>query len=552
MPDRIVIIGGVACGPKAAARARRRNPDAEIVIIEQGEHISYAGCGIPYYVGGSVGELAHLWTTQFELERDVSYFKAIKDIDVRVHTKALSIDRGAKRVRVRNMQTGDETDVPYDRLVLATGATPVRPPIEGIDGDRVFSLHVPQDGARIRELVEAGEVDDAVIIGGGSIGLEAAESFFAHGVDITIVEREDQLLPKLLDPDMAAFVKRELEGNDLNVLTAETVTRIESGGNVITDKREIDADIVLVAVGVAPNVALAQEAGLNIGTTGAIAVNEYLETSDPSIYAGGDCVESTNRITGQKFHAPLGSTANKHGRVIGDNLTGGREAFPGVVGTAVLKSMGVNIARTGLTVSEAKAAGYEAIATLTPSLDRAHYYPGGKPFMLRLVADAQTERLLGAQAVGAGEVVKRIDVLAAVLTWQGTLKDISDLDLAYAPPFATAVDPVANASNQTRNQLAGLAKAIDADAVKRMLGAQDELVLLDVREPNELARSGFEEDGVMHVPLTALRGHDFDIPKDREIITICQSGLRGYEACLTMQSRGFTKVRFLQGGLKAW
>lgn len=552
MSNRIVVVGGVACGPKAAARARRRNAGVEIIIVERGEYISYAGCGLPYFVGGTVGELEDLWRTQFNLTRDVDYFKSVKDIDVWLHTEATEIDRNCKCIHLRNMETGKETTLDYDRLVLATGACPVRPPIEGLDLDRVFSLHVPGDAARIRQLIEADEVDRAVIIGGGRTGLEAAEAFFAHAVDVTIVEREAQILPGFLDDDMAAHVQRDLCSSDLEVITSEVVTRIENGLKVVTDKRTIEADLVLVAAGVAPNVDLARAAGLTIGTTGAIAVNEYLQTSDADIYAGGDCVESSHRVSGGTVYAPLGSTANKHGRVIGNNLTGEREVFPGIVGTGILKSLGCNIAKTGLMLAEARDAGFDAISSLTPSFDKAHYYPGGKPFLVKLVADSNTEKLLGAQLVGPGDVAKRVDVLATALTWGATLKDLADLDLAYAPPYSTAVDPIAHAANHTRNQLAGMAVAVTADELRERIASNADVLLLDVRQPSEVERGGMSELPLRCVPLPELRRHSLDIATDREIIVICQSGLRGYEACRVLLGMGYTKTSYLQGGVKAW
>jgi NADPH-dependent 2,4-dienoyl-CoA reductase/sulfur reductase-like enzyme/rhodanese-related sulfurtransferase len=557
MTDRIVIVGGVACGPKAAARARRCDPNVEIVIVERGPHISYAGCGLPYYLGGSVKGVEHLWTTQFGVERDPDYFRDIKAIDVMLRTEALAVDREARAIRLRNVETGEESLLEYGRLVLATGSQAARPPIEGMNLDRVFNLQVPDDAVRMLALIEADEIDEAVIIGGGSIALEAVESLFAHGIDVTLVEREDHLLPKLLDGDLAAFVEQEIKGNDIDVLTGETVTRVErasngSGCNVVTQTREINADMVLVAVGVAPNVELARCAGLTIGPTGAIAVNEFLQTSDPSIYAGGDCVENIHRVSGKAVYAPLGSTANKHGRVIGNNLTGEQEAFPGIVGTAILKSMGLNIARTGLTLAETKALGMNAVATLTPSLDIAHYYPGGKPFFVQLVTDETTEKLLGAQIVGRGDVAKRIDVLATTLFWGGSLKDVSDLDLAYAPPYSTAVDPVAHASNQTRNQIAGMAEAMQAAELDRMLASDRDFVLLDVRQPTEVARGRIDDRRAKHVPLTKLRQGGLGFSADEEIVTVCQSGLRGYEACRILQGLDFSNVKFLQGGIKAW
>jgi len=557
MTDRLVIIGGVACGPKAAARARRRNPNVEIVIIERGGHVSYAGCGLPYYVGGTIGELEHLWGTQFGLARDVSYFDLVKGIDVRLHTEAIGIDRENKRVQLRNVETDERSELEYGQLVLATGGTPLRPPIEGLDLERVFSLHVPEDAARMRELIEADEVEQAVIVGGGSIGLEAAESLFAHAVDINVVEQKAHLLPALLDADMAALVADELRKNEVEIFTSENVVRIEGDANgtvqkVVTDKREIETDMVLVAAGVRPNVDLARQAGLQIGETGGIAVDENLRTSDRVFFAGGDCVECHDRITGEKICVPLGSTANKHGRVIGDNLAGGEERFPGIIGTAILKSLGLNIARTGLTFTKAKELGFDAIATQTPSLDRAHYYPGGKFIFVSLVADRNTQKLLGAQIVGAGVVSKRIDVVATALTFGATLKDISDLDLSYAPPFSTAVDSVAHAANHTRNQIDGVAKAIDSEELERMLASGAEFIVLDVRQPNEVALNKIDDPHVQCVPLTELRKHKFDISPDMEIVVLCQSGMRGYEGYRTLESMGFSRAKFLQGGIKAW
>jgi len=557
MSDRIVVIGGVACGPKAAARARRRNPDVEIVIIDRGPHVSYAGCGLPYYVGGAVGEIEDLWRTPFGMPRDGVYFESVKDVEVRVLTEAARIDREAKCVHLRHVETGEETALEYGQLVLATGGAPMRPPIEGLDLGRVFSLHVPQDAARMRELIEADEVDKAVIIGGGSIGLEAVESLFAHAVDTAVVELKGHVLPALLDADMAEIVAAELRNNEIELFATEGVARIEDDGNgnagkVVTDQREIETDLVLVAAGVAPGVDLAREAGLEIGGSGGIVVDEGMRTSDPSIFAGGDCVECTHRITGEKVCVPLGSTANKHGRVIGDNLTGGDETFPGVVGTAILKSLGLNIARTGLTLEEAKQRGFDAIATLTPSIDHAHYYPGGKLIFVKLVAERATGKLLGAQIVGTGDVDKRIDVLATGLTYGCTLKDVSDLDLAYAPPFSTAVDPVAHAANHTRNQLGGLAAGIGCDELTQMLASDAEFVLLDVRQPKEVEGDPVADRRVKCVPLPELRRHSLDVPPGTEIVVLCQTGLRGYEGCCTLVSMGFTNARHLEGGAKAW
>jgi len=443
----------------------------------------------------------------------------------------------------------------YGQLVLATGSEPIHPSIEGIDLERVFHLHVPSEAEKMRALIEADEVDHAVIIGAGSIGLEAAESLFAHAVDVTIIEKEAQVLSYLLDPDLAAFVADELKTHEMEIVTSEEALRIEGTDDghiskVVTSGREIETDLVLIAVGVKPNVKLASKAGLEIGATGAISVNEHFQTSDPAIFAGGDCVENRHRVTGKKIYIPLGSTANKHGRVIGNNLTGEKESFPGVVGTAILKSMNLTIARTGLTLEQAKEAGFDPVSTLTPVFDKAHFYPGGKSLTLKLIADRKSGKLLGAQGVGAGEIARRIDMAAAALTWGGTLKELSDLDLAYAPPYATAVDAIAHAANHTRNRIDGIAQSIGPEELDDKLAAGEDFVFLDVRQPAELQKRKIDLPQIQHIPLTELREHPLDFPPETEIVLFCQSGLRSYEAYCILQSRGFENAIYLDGGLR--
>jgi NADPH-dependent 2,4-dienoyl-CoA reductase/sulfur reductase-like enzyme/rhodanese-related sulfurtransferase len=555
--DRIVVIGGVACGPKAAARARRLSPETEISIVDRGPYISFAGCGLPYYVGGTVKQLEELWTTKFAIPRDSKYFKDVKNIDVRTLTEAISINRDEKTVKLRNLANGEESDLEYGQLVLATGASPASPPIVGLGLERVFHLHSPSEAAAIRELIEADEIDHAVVIGAGSIGIESVESFFAHAVDVTVIERMEQIMPGLLDPDMATCLTWEMRKNDIEILTSEKVIRLESTedgkvSKVITDKREIETDMVLLAAGVRPNVALAKDAGLEIGETGAIAVNECMQTSDKSIFAGGDCVECNHRLTGNKIYAPLGSTANKHGRIIGSNLAGESEQFPGVLGTSILKSLGINIAKTGLTAAECARDNIDYIETLTPSEDCAHYYPGGKRFLIKLIADRSSQKLLGAQLLGPGDVSKRIDVIASMMTFGATLKDISDLDLSYSPPFSTAVDALAQAANHTRNRIKGTAQAVTGEYLKEKTETSEDFVILDVRQPEEFKKSRIENDRVLNIALTELRAAVKDTFQDKEIIIICKTGLRSYEACRTLRESGLLNVKYLEGGLIMW
>jgi rhodanese-related sulfurtransferase len=310
--------------------------------------------------------------------------------------------------------------------------------------------------------------------------------------------------------------------------------------------------MVVVAAGVKPNLELAASAGLAIGQTGAIAVNEHLQTSDPDIYAGGDCVECTSLVTRKKMYAPLGSTANRHGRIIGDNITGGNTVFPGIVGTSVMKTMGMNISSTGLTERQARSMGYEISTCIVPWTDRAHYYPGGKPVLVKMIADARNGRLLGGQVVGPGDVTKRIDILATALTSRSTLEDIANLDLGYAPPYSTAIDSLAHAANVLLNKRDGLAKSISAPELRERMQRENDFVLLDVRELNETEKSGLKDKRVCEIPLSRLRTAKEEIPPNKELICFCQMGSRSYEACRTLEGMGFHDVKFLEGGLKFW
>ena len=426
-----------------------------------------------------------------------------------------------------------------------------------LDLDRVFVVHVPPDAKRLRELIEEGEIDKAVFIGGGRIALEVTESFNAQAVDSVIVEMEGSILPTSLDPEVAASVASVLRKQGVEILLSEKVVRIEANDEgeackVVTEAREIETDAVIVATGVHPNVELAVAAGLEIGETGAIAVNERLQTSDPDIYAGGDCVECTSLVTGKKMYAPLGSTANRHGRVIGDNVTGGDATFPGIVGTAVMKTMGVNVSNTGITERQARSLGYDVITCIVPWMDRAHYYPGGKGIMVKMVADSQSGRLLGGQVVGPGDVTKRIDVLATALTSGATIEDVANLDLGYAPPYSTAIDSVAHAANVLKNKRDGLAKSITPMDLRERMDRDEDFVLLDVREMGEVEKSKLEDKRVCTIPLSRLRSSSGEIPTDREVVCFCQLGMRSYEACRTLEGLGFEDVKYLEGGLRLW
>lgn len=554
---KIVIIGGVACGCKAASRARRKDPTADITIIEKGANISYAGCGLPYFIAGAVPEIDHLMSTSYGCLRDSNFFESVKAVKVRVNTEALSIDRKRKTVKVVDCDTNNEDEISYDKLVIATGALPVVPPFEGINLKQVWTLRRPEDARALRETIEAGNADRVTIVGGGRIGLEVADAFGAQAVETTVVELADQVMPGVVDRDIGDYIANVLRGEKVNLKLGEKVLKFEGDDNgkvcrVITDKSVIETDAVLVSVGVRPNVQLAKDAGLEIGPTGAIAVNEHMRTSDPDIYAGGDCVESTNLVSGKKSWVPLGSTANRHGRVIGDNVTGGNSVFPGIVGTSIMKTLGISVGRTGLTEEEAKKLGFDTVVSVSPGPDRSHFFPGGKGILVKLVVDRKSRKVLGVQVAGPGDVVRRIDVVATLLTFGGKLEDLAELDLAYAPPFSAAMDNLHHAANIIRNKLDGLMDGIHPSQVREKMLAGDDFAIVDVRLRGEFEKAKIEDARVVNIPLDEIRKRENDIPKGKNIFVLCQLGARAYEGARTIMGLGADKVKVIEGGLNFW
>jgi NADPH-dependent 2,4-dienoyl-CoA reductase/sulfur reductase-like enzyme/rhodanese-related sulfurtransferase len=556
MPNRIIVIGGVACGPKAAARVRRLDPTADITLIERGELLSYAGCGMPYYIQGEIHSVDELMSTPAGAVRDAAFFKNVKAIRCLGRTLAERIDREQKLVHVVSLDSGEQSALPYDKLVLATGADAVLPPIPGADLKNVFRLNHPHDAEGIRTAITEG-CQHAVIVGAGLIGLEVAEALVTRGLSVGIVEMLPTVVPTFLDADMAAHLQKHLVTKGVTVHTGTKVASLEGDdagrvAAVVTSTGRIDADLVLIAIGVRPNVKLARDAGLEIGVTGAISVNAQMQTSDPDIYAGGDCVENIHRLTGQPCYVPLGSTANKHGRVIGDNITGGNTTFPGVLGTVIFKAFDVNVGRVGLSEKDCTKQNIPVLVALTPGPDRAHYYPTAKPMVLKVVSHTETGKLLGVQAVGAGDVAKRIDIVATALSYGAQTQDLAELDLAYAPPFSSAVDLLAHAANVIDNKAKGVAVAINPVDLKAKLDAGEDFVLLDVRSPKEVAAIPFTDARVLNIPLGMLRARLAELPRDKEIVTFCKISVRGYEAQRILNGEGFDKVCFLDGGLMAW
>ncbi len=551
-PLRVVIIGGVAAGPKAASKIIRLRPDAEVTVVDKGEFLSYAGCGLPYYVSGVVKEQKELMSTPVGVVRDPVFFQKVKNFRAMNHTEALEIDRERKRVRIRSTQGGDHSWLDYDKLVLATGAEPVVPPIPGIQSENIFRLHGMHDAEGIRAVLAQGKARDVTIVGGGLIGVETAEALAEHGCRLTIVEMMPQIL-RMLDPEMAHLVERHLESHAVRVMTGTKVMAFEGDERVqrvVTDQGAFPADMVIMAIGVRPNARLAASAGLAIGRTGGIKVDDRMSTADPNIFAAGDCVEMTHLLTGEPTYVPLGSTANKQGRVAAVNICGGNVTFPGVMGSTVCKVFDYCMACTGLTETAARNQGYAVVTVLAPAPDKAHFMPGAKTLFLKLIVDADTRRLLGAQATGPGDGARRIDVAAMAITAGMTVDQLANADLCYAPPYSPAMDNIITAANVARNKLDGHMTGVTAEEVKRMQDDGQDMVLLDVRSPDEYEEVHLPDS--TPIPLGALRSRLKELPKNRMIVTFCKISLRGYEAALILKNAGFKDVRVMDGGLAMW
>jgi len=555
MALKVLIIGGVAAGPKTAARLRRLDPDAEITVVERQDLLSYAGCGMPYYIEDIIKEYKELLGG--ETIRNAEFFRDQKGFTVYDQTEALQVDRNAKKVTVRDLRTGKTRDLPYDKLVLATGASPFIPRMEGTELKGVHRLYNLHHAEAIKTAVNLG-CSKVAVVGGGLIGMETCGAFVARGCKTTILEMMPTLVPNLLDEEMAQLIENYLKTKGVEIVKGSPVAKIldDGKGNAVgvetADGRVVDADMVILAIGVRPNTELAVEAGLEIGPTRAIAVNEYLQTSDLDIYAGGDCVECTHILTGEKVFAPLGSTANKHGRVIADNIHGMEMKFPGVGGTAVFKVLDYNCGTTGLTEKKAKSLGYDTVTNITPRYDFSSYIPGSKYTIIKLIADRKTCKLLGCQVVGEGDGVKRIDVAATAIKFGSNVKGIADLDLGYAPAYSTAIDAIQHSANVIRNKIQGIAFGVSPVELKAKLDSDEDFILLDIRRREEYEANGFKDKRVMNMPVDEIKTRHKELPKDKEIITYCVIGVRAYIAQRMLTGLGYEKAKYLDGCITSW
>lgn len=556
MAKRVLIIGAVALGPKVACRLRRLDPEAEITVIDRDSLISYGGCGIPYYVGGDVADIEGLQSTQSHTIRDAKFFGSVKGVEIRTQTEAVEILRREKQVRVRNLVDNSEELLDYDKLVFATGATPVRPPFPGADLPKVLTVSNLHQAEDIKNRLAKGQVGKAVVIGAGAIGIEMAEALTdLWGIETTLIEMAPSILPQACGGNIATVVQRHMEENNVEVMVSETVKEIvekEDGSvSVVTGSKNIDCDLVILSAGVRPNTKIASEAGLAVGQFGGLLVDRRMRTNDPHIYAGGDCVEIRNLVSGNNQLMPLGSLANRQGRVIANNIHGDSSHFKGTVGTFCIKVFEYGVAKAGLTFAQAKAAGYDPEFSIISQADRAHFYPTSQVMYMVLIADKKSRRVLGVEAASKmGDAVKaRVDAVASLLEGGATVADICNLEAGYAPPFASAMDIVNNAGNVLENVLDGTNVTTHPVSFLREFEEGD-ITILDIRDAVQ-AEAYQAKYGARwkHIPQGELRQRCDEVDGSKPFFVVCDTGTRSYEAQLVLRAAGINNNRNVQGGL---
>lgn len=538
---KIVIVGGVAGGATAAARIRRLDEQAEIIVFERSGFVSYANCGLPYYIGEVITHKNHL-----TLQTPESFFSRFQ-VTMKVHHEVTAIHPAKNTVSVKNLETGEEFEEGYDKLLLSPGAKPTKPSISGADIDSLFTLRTVEDTLRIKEYIDQNHPKSAVLAGGGFIGLELAENLRELGMEVTIVQRPRQLMNPF-DPDMAAFIHNEMRRHGVKLALGHTVEGFEQDGTgvriLLKGEDPLRADLVVLAIGVTPDTGLAREAGLKLGIKGSILVNDRMETSIPNIYAVGDAVQVRHSVTGQDALISLAGPANRQGRIAADNLCGGDSRYPGSLGSSVIKVFDMTAAVTGINETNAKKAGLDVDKVILSPMNHAGYYPGGKLMTMKVVFEKETFRLLGAQIVGYDGVDKRIDVLATAIHAGMKAPDLKDLDLAYAPPYSSAKDPVNMAGFMTENIAENLLKQFHLEDLKE-LSAREDVTLLDVRTKKEYEHE--HADGFINIPVDDLRERLHELKADQPVYVMCQSGLRSYIAVRILAGNGYDAWNFSGG-----
>ncbi len=542
---KIIVIGGVAGGASAAAKARRTDETADITMFERGQFVSFANCGLPYYVGDTISDRDDLL-----LQTPESFWKRFR-VKVKVGHEVLRIDRRDHSVEVKDLSTGSIFSEPYDKLILAPGAGAIVPPLPGIHSQNVFTVKTVPDSDAIKAFLASHPVRKALVIGGGFIGLETAEALANLSLDVTVVEMADQILLPF-DPDMAIHVSRHLRERGIHVIEGDGIHAFHDKDGLAYEAqlhsgRVLLMDLAILSIGVRPELKLAVDAGLDIGEAGGILVNDRQQTSDPNIYAAGDAVETIHLVTGCRTRIPLAGPANKQGRVAGANAAGGDLRFHGALGTAIVETMGIVAAKTGLSEKEAKAHGLTYFVSVTHPFDHAGYYPGAEQLHIKLTVEQHTGKLLGAQIVGEQGVDKRIDVLATALTAGLTVEDLEQLDLAYAPQFNSAKGPVIMAGFVAANTLRGDVHTITPADLAEKRQTNPDLQLLDVRSRGEFQERHLPDAQL--IPLDHLREHLDELDPKKETVVYCRVGLRGYLAARILLQHGFDRVYNLTGGI---
>lgn len=560
-PDKtysdFVIVGGVAAGPKTAAVLARRLPNASITLFQKGARLSYATCGLPYFASGDIDSIDSLMRTSYGVLRDRHFFRDTKGFSVFTGAEIIRIDRKKKTVTVKDIEAGETYNHGYGKLVLATGARPNHPPFPVPDSPLVRHFTTPDDALQFRSLAEKGKIGKASIVGGGFIGCEVAEaSGGIWGIETTLFEKEDNILPYIFDPEIAAIVERELSRKGVVVKTATEMIKVTPGVDSplelhLSDGATVPTDYLFLCLGVSPESGLAKEAGLDIGNSGGIKINRYLQTSDPDIYAGGDCIESAHRLTGAPIFLPMGSLANRHGWVIAENLAGNPTEFEGVLGAFLVKVFDLNLGAVGLSETSALKSGLEVDSVIGSFSDKPDFYPESKTVTAKMVFEKPGGRLLGLQVVGAGDICRRIDVFSSFLSTGAVVNDLLSFEHGYAPPYSESLDPLHHLASLARAQKRGMKILSPFD------GSRGNSLCLDVREESEFVMDKVGQEvglaqEVLNIPLGSLRARLEELPRERKIIIVCKRGPRSYQAALILTAAGFKDVAILGGGVQGW
>lgn len=533
---KVLVLGGVAAGTKVAAKLMREDRSNEVIVLNKGENISYAGCGLPYYVGHVIEDEAQL------IVNTPAKYEKLTGVKVYTETEAIAVSPEEKKVTAKHVRTGEETVYDYDKLVIAVGASPVKPPIEGVDLENVFCVRTPEDAIRIRNLIDGGSVKKAVVVGAGYIGLEIAENLKEQGIRPFVLDMVPQILAPGFDKEMADFVEGKLTEAGIPVVTGVQVTGLEGDGKVekvLTTKKDYKADMVVLSSGIRPNTAFLADTGIEM-FKGTILTDGFGQTNIPDVYAAGDCAMVHNAVTGKAAWSPMGSTANIAGRLIAQNIMGKGLKYRGVLGTAVCKLPGINVGRTGLTEEQAKAEGFDAVSVVTVVDDKAHYYAGASSFIMKMIADRNTLRLLGVQVIGAGAVDKVVDIAVTGIMLKATLTDLADMDLAYAPPFSTAIHPFEHTLNVLMNKIEGNFETFTP--AEYAAGAAEGYRVVDGCLVPSI-------EGAPYVELTNVDGPVAGLDPEEKLLLVCNKGKRAYLLQNRLKFYGYKNTRVLEGGI---